>query len=201
MCSTEDRKYPAILLPEPSPDSTPEPELIVPSESSQQSMPDPIPTRDKGKKRAVDPASDDQTASVSKKTKSTTAESDKASKSSGSSRAKSEQSRVGGRQLGSSNYSEADMRQLLKIVRRLLPSGPYAWTHVMEEFNAWARKKGRPTRNEKSIRGKFDGFIREGSKKPTGEAEVPWYIEEAMEIQFCIDGKVGVQELDDSQMR
>ncbi|KAI0364882.1 hypothetical protein BV20DRAFT_982924 [Pilatotrama ljubarskyi] len=123
MCSTEDRKYPAILLPEPSPD-------------------------------------------ISKKTKSGTAESDKVSKSSRSSHAKSEQSRVGGCQLGSSNYSEADVRQLLKIVHRLLPS---VHSRGQQEAHQWA--------------------------------EVPWYIEEAMEIQFCIDGKVGVQELDDSQTR
>ncbi|CDO77118.1 hypothetical protein BN946_scf184592.g14 [Trametes cinnabarina] len=144
----------------------------------------------KGKRRAAEP---EQGASGSKKAK--------VSSQAGRSRAVAKSGtagKQGGRSRGSSNYTDDDLAALLKYVRLVLPIGQQAWQKVAEKFNKWALKHGRPKREMKPLKAKYDNIVRIGSDKPTGATEVPWYIEEALMIETLVNEKSHTQEFNDS---
>ncbi|KAI8981130.1 hypothetical protein BD414DRAFT_529972 [Trametes punicea] len=106
--------------------------------------------------------------------------------------------RQGGRQMGSSNYTEKDLRALMKAVRKVLPTGGDGWERVRAIFNAWAKRHGRPVRETKPLKNKFEALSR--TRKPTGKATLPWYVKVAKKLDHRINGKVELHELDDSEM-
>lgn len=108
----------------------------------------------KGKKRATDP--DTSTGKMSKKTKLATP-SGTDIKSNVRRNASSGSKAQGGRQAGSSNYSDDDLKALLKFVREVLPIGQKAWQDVTERFNTWARENSRPRRECRPLKAKYDG--------------------------------------------
>ena len=61
----------------------------------------------------------------------------------------------GGRGLGVANYSHEDLDALFDILEDRLPLGGHAWNSASDEFNAWARENGRPSRTAKSLELKF----------------------------------------------
>ncbi|KAI8989205.1 hypothetical protein BD414DRAFT_536503 [Trametes punicea] len=147
----------------------------------------------KGKRRAAEP---EQGTSGNKKKA-------KVSSHSGRSRASAvtksgTAGKQGGRSRGSSNYTDEDLAALLKYVRLVLPIGQDAWQKVTAKFNKWALKHGRPKREMKPLKAKYDNIIRIGSDKPTGATEVPWYIEEALMIETLVNEKSHTQEFNDS---
>ncbi|KAI0326114.1 hypothetical protein GY45DRAFT_1339676 [Cubamyces sp. BRFM 1775] len=102
-----------------------------------------------------------------------------------------------GRQPGSANYTEGDLRALFKCVRAFLPMSQEGWKKVGKSFGEWAEKHGRPHREWNTLKNKYDAIYRQGMEKPTGSAEVPWYIEEVLDIERSIEERSYIQELDD----
>ncbi len=64
--------------------------------------------------------------------------------------------RCGGRQVGASNYTDADVRELLRLIRNHLPVGPKGWEIVCSAFNVYASRCNRPKRDVLSLRSKFN---------------------------------------------
>ncbi len=61
-----------------------------------------------------------------------------------------------GRQTGSRNYSQADIKILLDVVEEVLPIGADMWACATKLFNQQAKKIGRPTREQKPLKTKFE---------------------------------------------
>ncbi|KAH9839019.1 uncharacterized protein C8Q71DRAFT_905639 [Rhodofomes roseus] len=103
--------------------------------------------------------------------------------------------RRGGRQPGAATYTEADLGTLMDVVRKLLPLGPDEWSNAKSIYNKWALTEGRPERQVKPLRSKFEALAR--TPKPTGKAEVPWWVEEAWTIEELINERAHLRTLDD----
>ncbi|CDO77375.1 hypothetical protein BN946_scf184787.g24 [Trametes cinnabarina] len=107
---------------------------------------------------------------------------------------------TGGRQQGSSNYTDADIWNLLDSVREVLPMSPDAWQDVANRFNARAEDQGRPKREVRPLRLKYDAqLVREASKKPTGKTRMPRHLRRVLRIERKINTKSHVGELDDDE--
>ncbi|KAH9841822.1 uncharacterized protein C8Q71DRAFT_720904 [Rhodofomes roseus] len=105
--------------------------------------------------------------------------------------------RRGGRQPGATTYTEADYRAMMDFVRDVLPLGPDEWARVRSLYNERAQREGRPERQVKPLRSKFESLAR--TPKPTGDAEVPWWVEEAWIIDNSINERAHVRPLDDDE--
>ncbi|KAJ4471144.1 hypothetical protein C8J55DRAFT_522034 [Lentinula edodes] len=103
-----------------------------------------------------------------------------------------------GRTSGSSNYTDEDLGILFEILRRNLPLGQRAWSRCADEFNEQAEQQGRPTRLAKSLELKYKQLVK--TTKPTGDAELPRNVEEALEIEELMNDKAGTRDLDDSDI-
>ncbi|KAH7874861.1 uncharacterized protein C8R40DRAFT_1170965 [Lentinula edodes] len=103
-----------------------------------------------------------------------------------------------GRTSGSSNYTDEDLGILFEILRRNLPLGQRAWSRCADEFNEQAEQQGRPTRLAKSLELKYKQLVK--TTKPTGDAELPRNVEDALEIEEMMNDKAGTRDLDDSDI-
>ncbi len=70
--------------------------------------------------------------------------------------AKVKPSRHGGRASGARNYTKAEIRRLLKILKKRKPMGLGGWQMCGKRYNRWATKHGRPERDWRALRTKFD---------------------------------------------
>ncbi|KAK7459485.1 hypothetical protein VKT23_009468 [Stygiomarasmius scandens] len=100
-----------------------------------------------------------------------------------------------GRQVGASNYSDEDLEILLGHLRERLPLGEKGWKDVTELYNKDASEIGRPIRTWKSLETKFKQLAK--TRKPTGDAEIPPYVREAIDIEELMNEKAGTRDLDD----
>ncbi|KAJ3934568.1 MAG: hypothetical protein NXY57DRAFT_1108912, partial [Lentinula lateritia] len=103
-----------------------------------------------------------------------------------------------GRTSGSSNYTDEDLGILFEILRCNLPLGQRAWSRCADEFNEQAEQQGRPTRLAKSLELKYKELVK--TTKPTGDAELPRNVEDALEIEEMMNDKAGTRDLDDSDI-
>ncbi|KAH9919513.1 uncharacterized protein B0H18DRAFT_957474 [Fomitopsis serialis] len=104
----------------------------------------------------------------------------------------------GGRQPGATGYGDADLTEMLRLVREVLPLGPDEWVTIVSRFNKWARTNNRGERQVKAFRSKWDAIVR--TPKPTGRAEVPWFVEESWEINDLIEQRAHVRPLNDARI-
>ncbi|TFK78809.1 hypothetical protein K466DRAFT_570606 [Polyporus arcularius HHB13444] len=102
-----------------------------------------------------------------------------------------------GRAPGAQNYNDDDLRALFKILKKKKPMSQQGWQQCGVIFNRWAEKNGRPARAWKALRTKFEMLV--NTPKPTGEAEVPWQVEEAWQINSSIEERVYLREVNDGQ--
>ncbi|KAI0367322.1 hypothetical protein BV20DRAFT_1054952 [Pilatotrama ljubarskyi] len=159
-------------------------------------------TRDKGKKRAITESNATPTAATgrTKRAKAATRASSPALPvSQGRRKNGSTGKKYTGRQAGSSNYTEDDLKTLLRSIRQFLPIGQNGWDAVARQFNEWAILNGRPKREVKPLKAKYDNLVRLASEKPTGKATVPWYLEKAGKIERRIQERSNTGELDDDE--
>ncbi|KAI0726545.1 hypothetical protein C8Q72DRAFT_954021 [Fomitopsis betulina] len=56
---------------------------------------------------------------------------------------------------------------------------------VVAHFNKWAHANGHGERQVKAFRSKWDAIVQ--TPKPTGKAEVPWFVEESWDINDLIE--------------
>ncbi|KAJ3860610.1 hypothetical protein EV359DRAFT_67175, partial [Lentinula novae-zelandiae] len=91
-----------------------------------------------------------------------------------------------------------DLGILFEILRRNLPLGQRAWSRCADEFNEQAEQQGRPTRLAKSLELKYKQLVK--TTKPTGDAELPRNVEEALEIEELMNDKAGTRDLNDSDI-
>lgn len=61
-----------------------------------------------------------------------------------------------GRKPGATGYNDADLTEMLRLVREILPLGPDEWATVVSNFNKWARANNRGERQLKPFRSKWD---------------------------------------------
>ena len=61
-----------------------------------------------------------------------------------------------GRTPGAQNYTTRELTKWLKILKTLLPIAPDDWEICAEFYNRWAANVGRPERNARALRTKFE---------------------------------------------
>lgn len=103
-----------------------------------------------------------------------------------------------GRAAGAPNYSQDDIYSLLHILRDDLPLGGKGWNAIGVTYCTEAEAEGRPARTAKSLELKYKQLVK--TKKPTGDAEVPDYIELAWEIEDLMNEKAGTRDIDDEDL-
>ncbi|KAJ3870933.1 hypothetical protein F5051DRAFT_488950, partial [Lentinula edodes] len=103
-----------------------------------------------------------------------------------------------GRTSGSLNYTDEDLGILFETLWHNLPLGQRAWSRCADEFNEQAEQQGRPTHLAKSLKLKYKQLVK--TTKPTGDVELPWNVEEALEIEELMNDKAGTRDLDDSDI-
>ncbi|KAG2064097.1 hypothetical protein BDR04DRAFT_1162947 [Suillus decipiens] len=103
----------------------------------------------------------------------------------------------GGHALGMPNYNDDDVAALLDACMNCLPLGTKGWLAVEEEFAAWADSHDCPTHPAKFLELKFKQLVH--TMKPTGDAECPPHIEQAHEIDFCMNEEAGTWDLNDDE--
>ncbi|KIL56667.1 hypothetical protein M378DRAFT_89005, partial [Amanita muscaria Koide BX008] len=103
-----------------------------------------------------------------------------------------------GRTAGSGNYTDDDLVKLFDLLERYLPLGGKTWNEVSDCYNEWAKKEGRPVRQAKSLENKFKQLVK--TTKPTGDAEIPWRVSKALEINDLMNEKAGTRDLDDDEI-
>jgi len=82
----------------------------------------------------------------------------------------------------------------MDLVRQVLPIGPDEWARVRSLYNERALTEGRAERQVKPCI--FPSQIAR-TPKPTGRAEVPWWVEEAWMIENDINERAHVRSVDD----
>ncbi|KAG1737753.1 hypothetical protein EDB19DRAFT_1985050 [Suillus lakei] len=102
-----------------------------------------------------------------------------------------------GRKAGATGYSADEVNRMLKEIGRRLPLGGKAWDAVTVTYNQWARQNHVMERSSKAIRAKYDMICR--MEKPTGDGELPEYVELARQTEDAITRKSGIIALDDSE--
>ncbi|RDX41857.1 hypothetical protein OH76DRAFT_175974 [Lentinus brumalis] len=93
-----------------------------------------------------------------------------------------------GRQLGATNFSFADVGEVLRLVHAHRPIGPNGWNRVTAGYNAYAARCNRPRRDIMSLRTKYYKLV--NSKKPTGNPHCPPHVQEAKNIEREIQSAV-----------
>ncbi|KAJ7739510.1 hypothetical protein B0H16DRAFT_1465171 [Mycena metata] len=101
-----------------------------------------------------------------------------------------------GRLTGAPNYSKGDVKVVLDLVQKHLPSGSLAWQEVHRGYNRYCRANNRPKRDVKSLEQKDKGFLKQ--KKPTGEGVCPPEIKRAHKIEAMINNAVGARDVSDA---
>ncbi|RXW19011.1 hypothetical protein EST38_g6850 [Candolleomyces aberdarensis] len=100
-----------------------------------------------------------------------------------------------GRAPGLPNYSDEDTEALLDILGEYKPISGKGWNEVTADFNAWAVTNNHPEHTTKSLETKYKQLVKQ--KKPTGDAEVPFFVLRAWEIEDAMNKKAETQDLDD----
>ncbi|KAL7284664.1 hypothetical protein ACG7TL_001961 [Trametes sanguinea] len=108
---------------------------------------------------------------------------------------KSAKRQRGGRKAGSLNFSDADVRELLRLIRKILPIGELGWNKVQAGYAAYASRHGRPKRDVRSLRLKYYRLV--NSKKQTGDPECPEEVREAKRIDRAIEERVLMSSMND----
>ncbi|KAG2755619.1 hypothetical protein P692DRAFT_20679860, partial [Suillus brevipes Sb2] len=98
---------------------------------------------------------------------------------------------------GAAGYSIKEVECLLKEINKCLPLGGKAWDAVAVSYNEWAQRNCVSEHSTKAIRAKYDAITR--IEKPTGDGELPAYVELASQIEAAISVKAGTIALDDSE--
>ncbi|KAJ6503849.1 hypothetical protein C8R45DRAFT_1091618 [Mycena sanguinolenta] len=96
---------------------------------------------------------------------------------------------------GVQNYKKLNQELLLEAVAEILPTGEKGWRAVEELFNTNAGLAGRPERTMKSLRDKFQRFLKE--QKPTGDPHCPPEVKRAHELEDLINTKVATRAVGD----
>ena len=98
-----------------------------------------------------------------------------------------------GRVAGSVNYSEDELKNLLKVIEEVLPVGPDRWETVAQRHaNTWPH----PGRDALSCRRKYNNLQRK--RIPTGNPEMPWDIKMARRIKSKIRDLVNMGDGEDA---
>ncbi|KAG2082554.1 uncharacterized protein F5147DRAFT_783262 [Suillus discolor] len=102
-----------------------------------------------------------------------------------------------GRKAGAAGYSVEEVERLLKEINKCISLGGKAWDAVTVSYNEWARCNCVSECSTKAIRAKYDAITH--IEKPTGDGELPAYVELAHQIEAAISLKAGTIALDDSE--
>lgn len=62
----------------------------------------------------------------------------------------------GGRQPGTANYWEDDLKALLDLVEVDLPIRQSMWQRITDSFNEWVRRNGSPAQTQKPLKTNFE---------------------------------------------
>ena len=89
---------------------------------------------------------------------------------------------LGGRRAGSSNYTDAEVRNLFGVLREVLPIGPDEWQEALDKHS-----ENYPGRELDSICRKYATSHRK--PVPTGDPTCPWHVREAKAIKYLIGQK------------
>ena len=89
---------------------------------------------------------------------------------------------LGGRRAGSSNYTDAEVRNLFGVLREVLPIGPDEWQEALDKHS-----ENYPGRELDSICRKYATSHRK--PVPTGDPTCPWLVREAKAIKYLIGQK------------
>ncbi|TFK59607.1 hypothetical protein BDN72DRAFT_905684 [Pluteus cervinus] len=100
-----------------------------------------------------------------------------------------------GRVPGSENFSEADLGYFLGDVKDNLPIGQKGWGDTTDRYNGYAQENGRMIRGSWCTQEEVQGGTL--TRKPTGDANIPWYVKLAKEIDHDINSKIAARSIDD----
>jgi len=78
------------------------------------------------------------------------------SKANKNSKTKAKEAKRGGRQQGSTNFSDRESVELVKVVETVLPIGGHGWDEVLKQYNVWAGENKFSERDVRSVRQRFD---------------------------------------------
>ncbi|KAG1852889.1 hypothetical protein DFJ58DRAFT_661033 [Suillus subalutaceus] len=101
-----------------------------------------------------------------------------------------------GRPNGSNNYSTADVKVLLDLVKDKLPLGQKGWQLIHSKFTQRAGRNGRPHRKATLLETKFKQFVK--TTKPTGDGVCPPDVTRAHELDARINERAGTRDLNNS---
>ncbi|KAJ6448391.1 hypothetical protein C8R45DRAFT_1115321 [Mycena sanguinolenta] len=96
---------------------------------------------------------------------------------------------------GVQNYNKLDTELLFEAVEEVLPTGEKGWKAVGEVYNTNAGLAGRPERTMKSLRDKYQRFLKE--QKPTGDPKCPPEVQRAHELKDLINTKAASRAVGD----
>ncbi|KAG2746074.1 hypothetical protein P692DRAFT_20642251, partial [Suillus brevipes Sb2] len=101
-----------------------------------------------------------------------------------------------GRPHGSNNYSSADVKALLDLVKDELPLGQKGWQVIHLKFMQWASHNEHPHCKAQSLETKFKQFVK--TTKPTGDGVCPPDVTRAHELDVHINERAGTRDLNNS---
>ncbi|TDL21626.1 hypothetical protein BD410DRAFT_865021 [Rickenella mellea] len=109
-----------------------------------------------------------------------------------------EPKKVKGRSKGAANYRDDEIAEMLDLVEDVLPLGAKGWKVIGDKHREWARDNRRAERSDKSLELKYKALVR--TTKPTGDGEIPWDVDRALDIEREIVDKSGVRKLEDEDI-
>ncbi|KAI0369731.1 hypothetical protein BV20DRAFT_1052896 [Pilatotrama ljubarskyi] len=99
--------------------------------------------------------------------------------------------------MGAMNFTRADTRELLRLIREHMPVGEMGWHRVAAGYAAYASKHGRPKRGVRSLRLKYYRLV--NTKKPTGDPHCPEEVREAKCLERRIESRMLMTSMNDAE--
>ncbi|KAF8653243.1 hypothetical protein AX16_004071 [Volvariella volvacea WC 439] len=104
---------------------------------------------------------------------------------------KEKRSRRGGRTVGSQNFGMEEIKELLRVVRAVLPIGPSGWLKVGNDYEAWVRTQSNvSSRDVKTLKDKYNRLVREAREKPEAAGPRSEILKNALGIDELIEAKL-----------
>ncbi|KAJ3765680.1 hypothetical protein FB446DRAFT_709266 [Lentinula raphanica] len=105
-----------------------------------------------------------------------------------------------GRTKGSSQYTDKERTEIVRLVGKFLPIGGKSWDALADSYNSWAKKNGLPEHKRPALQVQWGKIHKVAKIKPTGTATRPQILVDACAAGSAIEKKVALGDLQDEDV-
>ncbi|KAJ3979176.1 hypothetical protein F5890DRAFT_1641773 [Lentinula detonsa] len=105
-----------------------------------------------------------------------------------------------GRTKGSSQYTDKERTEIIRLIGKFLPIGGTSWDALADSYNSWAKKNGLPGHERPALQVQWAKIHKVAKIKATGTATRPQILVDACAAGSAIEKKVALGDLQDEDV-